>query len=60
MNKSVSATDLSKMVYCEATVIMQAKPTKEDLYRMKKGREEHSRFEQSIKRLCARGTIKAK
>ncbi|MCG8040185.1 MAG: hypothetical protein JAY72_02195, partial [Candidatus Thiodiazotropha endolucinida] len=51
MNKSVSATDLAKMLYCEASVTQKASFTSLDVLRMNKGKNEHKRFEQTLRTL---------
>lgn len=43
--QSVSATELSKMAYCEYNVIRTVRPGKQDRLRMKDGIREHNRFE---------------
>ena len=49
MNKSVSATQLSKMVYCEASVKSNPRLTQHDKALIEKGNEEHRKFESIIK-----------
>lgn len=51
MNKSVSATDLAKMLYCEASVTQKASVSSHDMLRMNKGKDEHRRFEQTLRTL---------
>ena len=48
MSKSVSATDLAKMTFCEASVTRKAHLRPVDLLRMNKGKAEHRRFERSL------------
>lgn len=45
---SVSATDLSKMVFCEASVLRRQIKTAEDQRRLLRGTMEHARFEQAV------------
>lgn len=45
---SVSATDLSKMVLCEANVLGRQVMTREDERRLERGTLEHKRFEQAM------------
>lgn len=45
---SVSATDLSKMVFCEASVLRRQIKTDEDQRRLLRGTMEHARFEQAV------------
>lgn len=49
MRNSVSATDLSKMAFCEVNVIKKPKLTRLDRERIDKGNREHARFEQAIR-----------
>lgn len=58
MNKSVSATDLAKMLYCEASVTQKASFTKFDVLRMSKGSKEHKQFEQKLRTLGVADNIK--
>lgn len=58
MNKSVSATDLAKMLYCEASVTQKASFTSLDVLRMNKGKDEHKRFEQTLRTLRESGDAK--
>lgn len=49
MRNSVSATDLSKMAFCEVNVIKKPKLTRRDRERIDKGNREHARFEQAVR-----------
>lgn len=49
MRNSVSATDLSKMAFCEVNVIKKPKLTRRDRERIDRGNREHARFEQAIR-----------
>jgi len=48
MNKSLSATHIAKMVFCEASVKQKAILSSSDLLRMEKGKVEHLRFEHEV------------
>lgn len=50
MKNSVSATNLSKMAFCEASVLRQAKLTPQDQERIHHGNQEHARVEEAIRR----------
>ena len=49
MRNSVSATDLSKMAFCEVNVIKKPKLTRQDRERIDRGNREHARFEQAVR-----------
>ncbi len=49
MSNSVSATELSKMAFCEVNVIKKPRLTRRDRQRIDKGNREHARFEQAIR-----------
>lgn len=49
MRNSVSATDLSKMAFCEVNVIKKPKLTRRDRERIDRGNREHARFEQAVR-----------
>lgn len=46
--KSVSATNLSKMVFCEASVVRNARLDKEDRQRIAEGIRQHDIFEKAL------------
>jgi len=48
MNKSVSAKQLSEMLFCEGSVTGTRRYSKADMRRIKKGIEEHKKFERSV------------
>ena len=48
-NKSVSATDLAKMVYCESSVINESKLTHLDIERINQGKHQHAIYSDLIK-----------
>lgn len=50
MKNSVSATNLAKMAFCEASVLRQAKLTPQDQERIHRGNQEHARVEEAIRR----------
>ena len=45
---SVSATDLAKMSFCEASVLRQQHRTPEDEHRLQRGKLEHAKYEQEV------------
>lgn len=45
---SVSATELAKMCFCEASVLRQQHRTLEDEQRLQKGKLEHAKFEREV------------
>lgn len=46
--KSVAVTEISKMVFCEASVVRTEKLSKQDHANLKRGRVEHERFSRDI------------
>lgn len=58
MNKLVSATDLAKMLYCEASVTQKASFSSLDLLHMNKSKDKHKHFEQTLRTLRAADNTK--
>ncbi len=51
MKRSISATELSKMAYCELNVIQKQTPNKSQRHRMNAGIKAHNHFENTMKQL---------
>ncbi|OUS14708.1 hypothetical protein A9Q88_12950 [Gammaproteobacteria bacterium 50_400_T64] len=49
---SVTASALSKMAFCEASVIKSAKLTPLDQARIDRGNQEHARFERAVRKMA--------
>ena len=57
---SISASALSKMAFCEASVIKSAELSHLDRARIDRGNKEHKRFEKAVRKMASKNRSEAR